>query len=317
MIVFQGEIYIEKSRISLQIRFHFKDPNPLEQQVFSSKGWNRILLLAIPYFLIAGLFQYVGYRLAGVDFVPDAVMQNPEQPVIIKFFDLAGTVLIIWLFTKYIDEKEFVNVGFRKYYIWMDLLTGVLIGFIVMIFGLISLAWAGKVQIKMYDFDIKNLLLTTIHFVLVGILEELLFRGYVLNNLMISFNKYLALIISTVLFTVMHFANPNLDLLGITGLFLAGILLGMCYLVTNNLWLPIALHFSWNFFQSLFGFNVSGQDYYSMVVTSFQKADEWNGGAFGFEGSILSIPFQIFAIIFIFSKFKSRLPITNTILHKQ
>ena len=94
----------------------------------------------------------------------------------------------------------------------------------------------------------------------------------------------------------MHAANPNIELIGFVDLFLAGILLGLSYIYTKNLWFPIALHFSWNFFQAHFGFNVSGQDSYSFIEFTIPEANLLNGGAFGFEGSYLSIILQLFTI---------------------
>ena len=87
----------------------------------------------------------------------------------------------------------------------------------------------------------------------------------------------------------MHGANPNISLFSLLGLFLAGIALGSSYMYTKNLWYPIAFHFSWNLFQSLLGFNVSGQDIYSIIEFTVPENNKINGGQFGFEGSIFSI----------------------------
>jgi hypothetical protein len=87
----------------------------------------------------------------------------------------------------------------------------------------------------------------------VAVVEETLFRGYVLKNFMESFNKYAALIISSGLFSSMHYFNLDFDLFSFFSLFLAGILFGISYIYTKNLWFPIALHLSWNLFQALFG----------------------------------------------------------------
>ena len=94
----------------------------------------------------------------------------------------------------------------------------------------------------------------------------------------------------------MHGFNPNIDLFGFLDLFLAGILLGVSYIFTKNLWFPITLHFSWNFFQSLLGFNVSGQDSYSLIEFKITEKNILNGGDFGFEGSIFSIIAQLIFI---------------------
>ena len=78
------------------------------------------------------------------------------------------------------------------------------------------------------------------------------------------------------------------------------------YAYTKNLWLPIALHFSWNFFQSLLGFNVSGQSMYSVLRISRDSPNLFNGGNFGFEGSILASILQIIAVVFIIYRYKNR-----------
>ncbi len=96
---------------------------------------------------------------------------------------------------------------------------------------------------------------------------------------------------------------------------MAGLLFGLSYIYTKNLWFPIALHFSWNFFQgTVFGFNVSGKETYSLIITKENSFNIWNGGNFGFEGSILSILFQIFAIGIVFLIFKNRLAIETSLI---
>ena len=114
---------------------------------------------------------------------------------------------------------------------------------------------------------------------------------------MISFNKYVALFVSSILFSSMHAFNPNIDLFAFTNLFLAGIVLGISYIHTKNLWFPIAMHLSWNLFQAIFGFNVSGQKTYSLIEFSITENNIINGGDFGFEGSILSVIAMLVTII--------------------
>ena len=115
-----------------------------------------------------------------------------------------------------------------------------------------------------------------------------------------SFNNYMALVVSSILFALAHGFNPNMDWFSYLNLFLAGILLGATYVYTKNLWFPIALHFSWNFFQTLFGFNVSGQDFYSLIEFKIIDKNMINGGDFGFEGSIFSIVAHVLLITAIF-----------------
>nr|WP_235817831.1 CPBP family intramembrane glutamic endopeptidase [Formosa haliotis] len=106
-----------------------------------------------------------------------------------------------------------------------------------------------------------------------------------------------------------------MDWFSFLNLFLAGILLGITYTYTKNLWFPIALHFSWNLFQTLFGFNVSGQDFYSLIEFKITDNNMINGGDFGFEGSIFSVIAQVLAIGAIWFYYNKNQPKTlpNTI----
>ena len=84
-------------------------------------------------------------------------------------------------------------------------------------------------------------------------------------------------------------------------------MLGITYLFTKNLWFAFANHFSWNFFQALFGFHVSGLNIYSPIKLKIASSI-WTGGEFGIEGSVLSILLQMSIIVFLYFKYKDNSP---------
>jgi membrane protease YdiL (CAAX protease family) len=264
---------------------------------YKIKGWQRILLLILPYFFIVGIFQIIGSATVGVDITNLEAEHTSIQDLIINLFGLAGTFLVLWFFIKFIDKEQFIELGFQTKSRLGEFIIGIIIGLIIMSFGYFILIYLEEIYFEKINFDFKELIISLSLFTIVAVVEETLLRGYVLKNLMNSFNKYLALIISSILFSLMHWANPNIDLFSLFDLFLAGILLGLSYLYTKNLWFPIALHLSWNLFQTLLGFNVSGQDTYSIIEFQIKESNLVNGGAFGFEGSYLSIIAQIITII--------------------
>lgn len=263
----------------------------MKNKTYSSKGWKNVLLIIVPYLVVEGIFQFAALRVAGLDFSSE-VLTADRHFFIIAFFDFFAVSALVSVFTVYIVKQKFISVGLRPGHILKDTLIGLAAGFIMMLTALLMLVQTGQVEVITLDRNAADGLWIFGTFVLVGISEELLLRGYVLNNLLLSFHRYTALLISSAIFAVMHMANPNLDVPGFLGLFCAGLLLGYAYIVTKNLWLPVALHFSWNFFQSFFGFNVSGNDFYSFVITAYPVPTIWNGGDFGFEASVLSLIFQ-------------------------
>ncbi|MEE8308698.1 MAG: CPBP family intramembrane glutamic endopeptidase, partial [Gammaproteobacteria bacterium] len=130
--------------------------------------------------------------------------------------------------------------------------------------------------------------------------EELVFRGYLLQNMIAGMGLMWAIVLSSVLFGVIHGANPGATVLSTFLLILTTPQLIYAYLKTGQLWLPMGLHLGWNFFQaSIFGYAASGMESATLVLQS-PAGPEWlSGGEFGAEGSILIIPFTILSFFLI------------------
>ena len=156
-----------------------------------------------------------------------------------------------------------------------------------------------------FSFPIISIILYLALFIVVSFHEEIMMRGYVLNNLMQSMNRYVALSISSVIFMSIHLLNPNVNFLSVINLFLAGIVLGIYYIHKPNLWLPIGMHLTWNFFQGpIFGFEVSGIETKSIIGKSIKGNEIITGGAFGFEGSIIATILIVTMILYLDKKYK-------------
>ncbi|WP_297798480.1 CPBP family intramembrane glutamic endopeptidase [uncultured Eudoraea sp.] len=281
----------------------------MNDQISKNTGWQRIVLLVLPYIFIVGLFGFFGIMVAEIDVTRDIQHATPIQRLTLGIFDFIGTFLLIWIFMKYVDKQNFIELGFHTKNRFKEFFAGIIIGGLIMSFGYLTLFGLGEISFQKIVFDPNQLLIVTLQFAIVAIVEETLFRGYILKNLMVSFNKYLALTISSILFALVHSFNPNISWFALFELFIGGVLLGLTYIHTKNLWFPIALHFSWNLFQSLLGFNVSGIDSYSIVEHQIVNANYVNGGPFGFEGSVLSLIAQILlilGIIFFYAPKKSK-----------
>ncbi len=225
-----------------------------------------------------------------------------EKQIGMQLFECLGIIISIFLCAFFVyKEKLLLTIGLQIKHRTKDIIMGLLVGFTIMSIGFIILLIFRQITLESINFNTKNILIYFASFVMVSLSEELLFRAMLLKNLIISFNKYVSLIVSSILFALVHLANPNISLLSLFNLFLSGITLGMTVIYTKNLWFSLSLHFSWNFFQSLFGFNVSGQEAYSIFNTTINSSNILNGGEFGFEGSILcSILTTIIILYFMF-----------------
>ena len=143
--------------------------------------------------------------------------------------------------------------------------------------------------------------------IMIGFYEEIVFRGYVLQNLLKSWNKWLALAVSSLVFASFHLNNPGMTLIPFINLFLAGVILGISYVYTKNLWFAIAFHFAWNFFQGpILGYKVSGLTLSALLQTEMKGDDLLTGGSFGFEGSVIDIGLSLLAIWWLYSTLQKK-----------
>lgn len=171
-----------------------------------------------------------------------------------------------------------------------DLLSGISLAIVLYAVGFGVSLLAGAIEIAGVVFNPSSLLISFVFFLLVAITEEFALRGVVLERMLQGgVNKFWALFLSATLFSLVHIANPNFDFLSFINILLAGILLGSSYIYTRNLCFPIALHWFWNWIQGpVLGYEVSGNKFCDGLLTLYlPEANLINGGAFGFEGSIL------------------------------
>ena len=276
------------------------------KKIQNHSGWIKSLLF-IPLIFISEIFGALMLILIGYDISELSSISTMSESTLAlqKFFSLSICLLLLWLFMKFIDKQDFVDLGFQIKKRLNDFTLGILIGFSIMLSAFLILLLLDEITYEGYNINFNNIVISILLFTGVSIFEEVIFRGYMLKNLLESFNPYFALFISSIFFSLIHGSNPNVTILGLSNIFLAGIFLGASYVFTKNLWFPIALHFSWNFFQSMFGFRVSGMDFYSIIDFNILENNSLNGGEFGFESSILSLFIITVSTIFIWKYFKS------------
>ena len=274
-------------------------PNPENVTKPALPVWARIVLVIIAFIIMTGIFQMLGMLILHISihdrFASQAI--SLQQNVILSAMGLIPLALIIYTFRKFLDRKSISSMGFSFMNRTRDIIAGFLIAVILFIFGSFILVEIKAISLTYIGFDLSAFLLSLVLFTIVAFNEEMLMRGYILNNLMSSTNKYLALLISAVIFSVLHGMNANISLLALVNLMLAGIILGSTYIFTKNLWFPISLHLFWNFFQGpVLGYSVSGMKISSIFKVTLTGSNTVNGGQFGFEGSLVCTVLLIIAI---------------------
>ena len=268
-------------------------------------GWQRALLIFIPFLVVLGAFEFLGAMVIDAPLVYNTEV-SIGQMLVVAIFGMVGTVLLVLTFLRFVDKEPISSIGIKRHFSRSQLIySGIFVTLSIGI-GFLLLLISGQIQFQAFNFQFMPFLQSFTLFIIAAFGEEIFVRGYILKNLTQSFSHKTALILSSLLFCALHLFNPNIDIISIIDLFLAGIVLGIAYLYSGNLWLPFSIHFFWNFIQSHLGFMVSGQSIYSLIRIELTNNTIWNGGAFGFEGSILAIVFELFAIAFLWRMLKGR-----------
>tara|TARA_B100001175_G_scaffold45070_1_gene34314 strand:+ start:232 stop:1077 length:846 start_codon:yes stop_codon:yes gene_type:complete len=279
------------------------------KKTINHNGWIKaflsFFLLFIPQVLGAIVLLAFGYDLNKMS----SGNIDLNTMIVLEYSMIFFMIILLWFFMEFIDKQPLIDIGFKTKGRLKEFNYGIILGFIIMSFAFLFLLLINEIVFVSSNFDINKVILSIILFAGVSIFEEVIFRGYLLKNLLESFNPYVALFISAIFFSLIHGSNPNVTTLGLCNIFIAGFFLGASYVFTKNLWFPIALHFSWNFFQSMFGFKVSGLDSYSIIEFNIPKNNMLNGGEFGFESSYLSVIILILGTFIIWKYFKKQIKI--------
>ena len=253
-------------------------------------GWLRALVFLVLYLsliVVSGIAIALLLKpAAGTAAAGNSQFTLTYLPIIINVIISTG---LIWLCRKFIDRRSFESLGFSIHKTGMHAGTGFFLGILLVCAGACTLFFSKNLQWTGLHFNGNDLFISFGLMAIVAFYEELLLRGYILSNLMESLSKWPALIISALVFTLLHATNPDFSVVGAVNILLAGLLLGINYIYTKNLWFGILLHFSWNFFQGpLLGFEVSGVHLESLLQHEIQGSELLTGGKFGFEGSLVA-----------------------------
>lgn len=181
---------------------------------------------------------------------------------------------------------------------WVNLGVGVIIGFLVMV-GIFAVEWgSGVLQVNGVHAPDTGFLGWLLILIIAAFWEEFIFRSLMLNGLQVIVRKrWLAVIIMAIFFGLAHAGNPNASALSVFGNSVGSLMYAVAFLGSGRIWMPIGLHFAWNFFQGpVLGFPVSGIDMGGLVQQTSVGSDLIAGGGYGPEAGLVGMAFRFVAI---------------------
>lgn len=246
------------------------------------------LLAMIPVVAIVGIGLEDG---RGVSWTLERLLNDPAFLYGSMIAQAAGFIAVVPIMYALFERKAGWPIGWRQRRAAAELFKGAGIGIVMMAAIFLLMLAIGAVQVQHVRTDsavLGELAAYLLLFALVSLNEELFSRGYVQGLIRHRFGPAAAVCGSALLFALLHASNPGAlaQPLPLFNIFAAGLLLGVCRELSGGLWLPIGLHWTWNFVQgNVFGYEVSGTAVASLLEVETTSSAVWSGGSFGAEGS--------------------------------
>lgn len=243
--------------------------------------WKWLGLLFAGFFLASLLYGFAGL----VDLAPRGWL------FCLLCLAVSLTMLFLYaVFVRWFESQPAMDLPLWKAGGDTGLGLGIGLGYFCVVTGVMALL--GVYTVTGFGAPALDLLCSFCYFALVAVGEEIMFRGVIFRWIDEKWGFTAALLVSSLLFGLLHITNPNATLWSSFAIAIeAGLLLGAAYKWSGTLWLPIGIHWAWNFAQgNLFGFAVSGQEAgESLLKAQVGGADWLSGGAFGAEASVVAV----------------------------
>lgn len=304
---------------------HFTDG--AKQAKFQPAWWLQIILFVLVFSVAQTPQAIVIYAVIIVKIVMDKSIEgteeiaralgemtlNPTGEVLIAqlLATLLPAVLVI-IYCRFIERRSLNSMGFVKKGCAVKYLIGLAAGFAMFTATLLVSYAFGAV--KYVGTDLNNgvmFALMCVGWLIQGAEEEIICRGYFMSSLSNKLPLWVAVLISSLFFSLMHLANAGFNLIVLVNLTLTGIMFAVLAIRFDSLFVCCAAHSIWNLVQgNFYGLPVSGMDVGGSVFR-FELAenmDLWTGGVFGLEGSLsetIVMVIVVAAIIFIPKKTKN------------
>lgn len=198
-------------------------------------------------------------------------------------------IAIFVLYARFKEKLSFRSLGFVTKNMPLSYLAGGAGASLCMLVLALICKATGAMTFTHDAANTPLLILFAIGFVIQGLAEEVMCRGFLIAHITRRYSVKTAVIASSILFALLHAFNPSgISLVALINLFLFGVFASQMFLYSENIWLCAGFHTVWNYVQgNVLGVPVSGVPIPSFFkMTTNENMSLINGGNFGLEGGI-------------------------------
>ncbi len=246
-------------------------------------------LVSIPVTVATVIWMFVSTSPEEILSSGDLTANMPDWIMLVQLFATVIPTVCTILFCRWIEKRNAASMGLRKSRILREYGIGTLVGILLISVTMLLCTLGGGLTWRTGQFSLGLWLLFLVGFLIQGMSEEVLCRGYLMVSIARRNSMAWAVALNAVLFALLHILNPGIGILPLINIALFGALESVYVLKRGDLWGACAIHSLWNFFQgNVFGVSVSGTGSGTTILQATAvKGKEWlNGGAFGVEGGL-------------------------------
>lgn len=270
-------------------------------------GWRVMIymLLVAAAVLLLQTVLGVGYALL-LALIPRVPARSFIFDGLYRLSILVAALFAGYLCARFLEDLPWKSLGLTLHSGWFrDLIAGFAIGFVALAVGVAIAATGGGLRFSFSGFGfpvLRSLVGMSSLLFVAALAEEAMFRGYGLQTLSRAKLAAFGALITSVPFGLVHLLNPNSTLaFTFINTTLAGLWLAAAYLRTRSLWLPLGLHWAWNWALGwFFGLPISGLNLFSNpLLRATDEGPVWlTGGSYGIEGGLAgTIALGLFTIL--------------------
>ncbi len=244
-------------------------------------------------------------------------INSSDEFAVASMFAMLATILIVLLFCKFIQKRRMRTLGFKKKDAIKEFLKGLFFGFLMFSAAVLICIFTGSIEFEDFLSAFMPGLFTLffIAFLIQGMAKEVMLRGYFLVSLGRRNSMLTAILLSSVMFALIHLRDRTMSPLVFLNLTLLGIFSSIHFIKSENIWEVAALHSMWSFAEDLiYGLKI-GEEAHSGSVFSIvliEGKELINGGSHGLEGGLAVTIIVLLGIIFLL-RHKPHTPIENHI----
>lgn len=294
------------------MKYDFKKPEYMQKA--GNKGYNIFveLMIAFVVFMVANIIsaplqsvasigamltdeRYIEMLESGetdMELIIEVSSSMPDWVMVVSLVSQIFMIVTCIVYCRFIEKRSIESMGFVKKGAFLQYLIGVGlgIGLFSACYGVCALTGSYTSIVFNEGVSVVMLVLYFIGFMIQGMAEEVFCRGYLMTSIGRRYGVIVSVLVSALVFSLLHGMNAGISVLALINLFLYGVVMSLLMVRFNNIWIVGALHSLWNFVQgNFYGVQVSGtvSDTSVLATTANEELALLNGGSFGLEGGIV------------------------------